>query len=175
MCTLLWSLARLHMQPPSDLLEELLDHALPQLRFCDSSQLANLSWALGRLQASPNSSWLTEFEEASVETLPSAHLPDLVKLAWGRSELARQRASDRRFAGSPRQASMTWQAAVLREMRLRCRCLGHEMDCLQLVQILTDMGIDGLSEGAAAAEAAFWAEDTFGDGCPIELFKPGCE
>eukprot|EP00878_Enallax_costatus_P013773 GHUV01014404.1.p1 GENE.GHUV01014404.1~~GHUV01014404.1.p1 ORF type:complete len:299 (+),score=36.23 GHUV01014404.1:388-1284(+) len=174
MCTLLWSLARLHLQPPSDLLQALLDQALLQLQSCDSSQLANLIWALGRLQASPSLSWLTDFEEASVQTLPSALLPDLVKLAWGRSELARQRLSDGRFVGNPRPASVTWQAAILREMRLRCRCLGHELDCLQLVQVLKEIGVDGLSEGAAAAEASFWAEDAIGDGCAVELFRPGC-
>lgn len=174
LCTLLWALARLQLQPPKDLMQELLDQSLPQLRCCDPSQLANLTWALGRLQATPPSSWLWEFEEASVRILPSALLSHLVNLAWGRSELAQQRVSDGRFVGNPRPASAAWQAALLRELRLRCRCLGHEMDCLQLVQVLKEMGVQGLNEGAAAAEASFWADDDSGDGCPVE-FQPGCK
>lgn len=47
------------------------------------------------------------------------------------------------------------------------------MDCLQLVQVLKEMGVEGLSEGAAAAEASFWADVDISEECPV-VFQPGC-
>lgn len=96
-----------------------------------------------------------------------------MNLARGRSELAQQRVSDGGYVGNPQPASVSWQAAVLRELRTRCRCLGHDMDCLQLVQVLKEMGVEGLSEGAAAAEASFWADVAISEECPV-VFQPGC-
>jgi hypothetical protein len=117
---------------------------------------------LGQLKATPDNVWLEEVEELSLLLLPRAGLPQLRSIAKGMQQ-RRQRPP-----------SAAWQAACLREVRLRCRCSGVELDCGSLAQVLAELGVAGLAEGAAAADQSFSDEENALNGyCAVE-FQPGC-
>lgn len=168
--TIMWSLARLQLQPHAELFTELSQHALHLLRESpgDATSFSNLIAALAQLQdrspgqAGPDRAWLEEVEQASLQILPSAGLPELVNLAKGVLQLDH---------GPP---SKTWQAAVLREVRLRCRRNGIELDCCHLVELLAELGIEGLAEGAALANQSFWEEENAERAYCSVQFQPGC-
>lgn len=157
-CTLAWSLARLQLAPPQELVGELLGHALPQLAACDAPALAALVWALGRLRAAPGDGDLAALEQASLQLLPSAGIPELVSLAGGLHAMA----------GRP--PSAAWQAACLRELHARCLSCGHELECAQLAALLDELGVPGLAAGAALADASLARAQA---GVAV-AFEPGC-
>jgi hypothetical protein len=173
------------MQPPADLLSELTQQSLTLLREVHSSltlhtvnftagrtshregaevaeAFANMVCALGQLQSLPDSAWLEEVEGISLLLLPRSGLPQLLSIAKGMQQLRQ------------RPPSAAWQAACLREVRLRCRCSGVELDCESLAQVLAEVGVSGLADGAAAAEQTFSDEENALNGyCAVE-FQPGC-
>jgi hypothetical protein len=174
--TLLWALARLFLQPPADLLSELTQQSLTLLRevhtpsFPNSHRegadaaeaLANMLCGLAQLKAAPDAAWLEEVEEMCLLLLPRAALPQLLSIAKGIQQLRQ------------RPPSAAWQAACLREVRLRCRCSGVELDCGSLAEILADLGVGGLAEGAAAADQSFSDEENAQNGYCAVQFQPGC-
>ncbi|KAF6264801.1 hypothetical protein COO60DRAFT_1482673 [Scenedesmus sp. NREL 46B-D3] len=179
--TLLWALTRLSLQPPPDLLRELTQQSLTLLREAHSrlhtqdftpschregaelaEALAALVAALGQLHASPDAAWLEEVDGLSLLLLPRAGLPQLLCIVKGMQQLRQQ---------PPAQA---WQACCLREVRLRCRCSGVELDCASLAQLLAEVGVVGLADGVAAAEQSFSDEENALNGyCAVE-FQSGC-
>jgi hypothetical protein len=65
--TLLWALAQLQLQPPADILSELVERSLVHVAACDATQLTNIVWALGRLGAHPDGEWMQAAESASMQ------------------------------------------------------------------------------------------------------------
>jgi hypothetical protein len=182
MSTLLWALAQLQLAPPDDLLHELCKAVMPALPECDATQLTHIVWALARLGAHAGRGWVEAAEAASLALVAGAGVHELVNLAWGLCQL-RQRLHEQpplppAAAASPAAAapSHAWQAAVLRELRLRCTCAGHDTDCRGLLDLLAELGVRGFAEAAAAAADALFAQrsDVDEDGVCCVQFQPGC-
>lgn len=169
---MLWSLAKLRLQPPLELLQVLVMQSSLQLSGrsnlgrpvpeeadsgLDATSLTNLVWALGKLHAQLDKHWLREFEQTSLQVLASAGIPELVNMAWGLHRLG---------AGP---ASLHWQAACLKQLQVRCLSCGQQLECRQLAELLDELGVPGLLGGAALADASCAGEVEGG----VE-FQPGC-
>lgn len=129
-------------------------------------QVVNLAWGLSRLRSSAAAT-------QACPPLDSAATTDQHVLLHGdvsTSQPLRSKSED----GGPHTLSMAWQAACLRELRLRCMCAGADVDCMQLVQMLREVGVMGLAEGAAAAADKLFAEaEEEAAYCSLQ-FQPGC-
>lgn len=121
----------------------------------------------------------------AAQVLPSAGLTQVVNLVWGLSRLRSPAGgqddlshsfnfNDHTLAsGDCYSFSPAWQAACLRELRLRCVCAGVDVDCSQLVVMLRELGVAGLAEGAAAVADRLFAEQEDDAYCSLQ-FQPGC-
>jgi hypothetical protein len=139
------------------------------------------------------SSFTTAFVSAHMQVLPAAGLKQVVNLAWGLCRLCAQPATlvdssetSQRFssafkgeqaghAGHSHTPSAAWQAACLRELRLRCICAGVDTDCKQLVQMLRDLGVEGFADATAAVADQLFAEQDEFEACCSLQFQPGCQ
>jgi hypothetical protein len=126
------------------------------------------------------------FPACAAQVLPSAGLTQVVNLVWGLSRLRNPAGCQDDFSSHtysfqdhPLAApecysfSPAWQAACLRELRLRCVCAGVDVDCSQLVGMLRELGVAGLAEGAAAVADRLFAEQEDDAYCSLQ-FQPGC-
>lgn len=122
----------------------------------------------------------------AAQVLPSAGLTQVVNLVWGLSRLRSPAGGQDNnlshsfsFHGHTLVSSdcysfsPAWQAACLRELRLRCVCAGVDVDCSQLVVVLRELGVAGLAEGAAVVADRLFAEQEDDAYCSLQ-FQPGC-
>jgi hypothetical protein len=132
--------------------------------------LASVLWCVSSADAMLSAPLASSLHTALLQVLPGAGLHQLVNIAWGRGRL-RERETE------PLPPSPTWQVACLRELRLRCMCAGHDVDCKQLVPLLQELGVAGLEDAAAAAaaDALFAAQGEADEDalCSVQ-FQPGC-
>jgi len=129
------------------------------------SQVVNLTWGLSQLRhpataAGARSSFRTS-PHSDADTHNSPSLNDgHTSMGSSLSEVG------------PHSSSPAWQAACLRELRLRCMCAGHDVDCGQLVQMLEELGVLGLAPGAAAVADKLFTQQE--DDAYCSLLQPGC-
>jgi hypothetical protein len=129
---------------------------------------------------------------ARMQVLPAAGLKQVVNLAWGLCRLCSQptalgestdttqrsssalKGDQAVYSGPSHTPSAAWQAACLRELRLRCICAGVDTDCKQLVHMLRDLGVDGFADATAAVADQLFAEQDELEACFLQ-FQPGCQ
>lgn len=140
------------------------------------TQVVNLVWGFSRLSrfsTGASSAASTTSTTAAPTATQSDHTESAVGGSAGHTFGDRGRDADSSPASSHSFFSTSWQAACLRELRLRCMCAGHDVECRELVHMLRELGVVGLAEGAAVlADQLF--QDLDDDSACMLQFQPGC-